>query len=135
MKPVTTQRIESAAVAVLAVVVTIAAGYAWWWLLALFLLFDLSMLGYLRGPHLGAACYNLVHSYTLPALLGAVVVAAAAAGEPIDWLGILAVAWVFHIALDRALGYGLKTTEGFEHTHLGLIGQARRAHRVTTRER
>jgi hypothetical protein len=54
-------------------------------------------------------------------------VAAAALGDPIDWLGVLASAWVFHIAVDRALGYGLKTTEGFQHTHLGPIGKPRPA--------
>jgi hypothetical protein len=126
LNPVTVQRIEAITIAALAVVVTIAAGYAWWWLLALFLVFDLSMLGYLRGPRSGAFCYNLGHSYALPALLGAVAVTATALDEPIDWLGVLAVAWVFHIAVDRALGYGLKTPAGFEHTHLGLIGTARR---------
>jgi hypothetical protein len=119
------QRIEAGVVAAVAVVVTVAAGYAWWWLLALFLLFDLSMLGYLRGPRWGAWCYNVGHSYALPALLGAVAVTAAVLDTPIDWLGVLAIAWVFHIGVDRALGYGLKTTEGFEHTHLGLIGRAR----------
>ncbi|GIJ33410.1 DUF4260 domain-containing protein [Micromonospora sediminimaris] len=126
LNPVQTQRIESVVVAAFAVVVTVAVGYAWWWLLALFLIFDLSMVGYLRGPRVGAVCYNLVHSYALPALLGAVAVAFAAFRDPIDWLGILAIAWVFHIAVDRALGYGLKTTEGFEHTHLGRIGKAKR---------
>ena len=133
MNPVPTQRIESAVVAALAVVVTLSVGYAWWWLLALFLVFDLSMLGYLHGPRLGALCYNLAHSYALPALLGAVAVAAATFHHPIDWLGVVAIAWVFHIAVDRALGYGLKTTEGFEHTHLGPIGRARRAADPTTR--
>lgn len=127
MDPVQVQRIEAVAVAALAVVVTVAAGYAWWWLLALFLVFDVSMLGYLHGPRLGALCYNLAHSYALPALLGAAAVAAAAFGDPIDWLGVLAIAWVFHIAVDRTLGYGLKTTEGFEHTHLGPIGRVRQA--------
>ncbi|RIV39077.1 DUF4260 domain-containing protein [Micromonospora radicis] len=127
LSPIAAQRIEAAAVAALAVVVTVAAGYPWWSLLALFLVFDLSMLGYLRGPRLGAVCYNLAHSYAVPAALGAIAVAAAGIGDRIDWLGVLAVAWVFHIAVDRALGYGLKTAEGFEHTHLGPIGQARRA--------
>ncbi|MER5457595.1 DUF4260 family protein [Micromonospora sp. NPDC002389] len=127
LSPVAMQRIEAVVVAALAVVVTVAVGYPWWSLLALFLVFDLSMLGYLRGPRLGATCYNLAHSYAVPAALGAVAVVAAGYGDRIDWLGILAVAWVFHIAVDRALGYGLKNTEGFEHTHLGPIGRARRA--------
>ncbi|KAB1910333.1 DUF4260 family protein [Micromonospora sp. AMSO1212t] len=131
LNPVVAQRAEAVAVAALAVVVTVAAGYPWWSLLALFLVFDLSMLGYLRGPRVGAVCYNLAHSYTLPAALGVVAVAAAASGDRIDWLGVLAVAWAFHIAVDRALGYGLKTGEGFEHTHLGLIGKSRRTGSAT----
>ncbi|MEU4555476.1 uncharacterized protein DUF4260 [Micromonospora violae] len=125
LSPVVVQRVEGVVVAALAVVVTVTAGYPWWSLLALFLVFDLSMLGYLRGPRLGASCYNLAHSYTLPVALGAVAVAAAGFGDRIDWLGVLALAWVFHIAVDRGLGYGLKTAEGFDHTHLGLIGKAR----------
>ncbi|MFI6785533.1 DUF4260 domain-containing protein [Micromonospora sp. NPDC050276] len=125
LSPVAVQRVEGLVVAALAVVVTVTAGYPWWSLLALFLVFDLSMLGYLRGPRLGAFCYNLAHSYTLPAALGAVAVAAAGFGDRIGWLGVLALAWVFHIAVDRGLGYGLKTAEGFEHTHLGPIGKAR----------
>ncbi|MEW2429746.1 DUF4260 family protein [Micromonospora sp. NPDC047644] len=125
LSPVSAQRVEGLAVAALAVVVTVTAGYPWWSLLALFLVFDVSMLGYLRGPRLGAFCYNLAHSYTVPVVLGAVAVAAAGFGGEIGWLGILALTWVFHIAVDRGLGYGLKTAEGFEHTHLGLIGKAR----------
>ncbi|MEU8423498.1 DUF4260 domain-containing protein [Micromonospora sp. NPDC048835] len=130
LSPVAVQRVEGLVVAALAVVVTVTVGYPWWSLLALFLVFDLSMLGYLRGPRLGAFCYNLAHSYALPATLGAVAVAAAGFGDPISWLGILALAWVFHIAVDRGLGYGLKTAEGFEHTHLGLIGKARASDRL-----
>ncbi|GIJ76708.1 protein of unknown function [Micromonospora phaseoli] len=127
LSPVAAQRVEAAVVAALAVVVTVTAGYPWWSLLALFLVFDLSMLGYLHGPRFGAFCYNLAHSYTLPAALGVVAVAEAGFGDQNRWLGVLAIAWVFHIAIDRALGYGLKTAEGFEHTHLGPIGKARRA--------
>ncbi|BCJ59958.1 DUF4260 domain-containing protein [Micromonospora endophytica] len=126
MSPVVVQRVEAGMIAVLAVVVTVAAGYAWWWLLVLFLAFDLSMLGYLRGPRIGAFCYNVGHSYALPALVAAVAVTAAALGDPVGWLGVLAAAWFFHIGVDRAVGYGLKMTDGFEHTHLGRIGKAQR---------
>jgi hypothetical protein len=38
----------------------------------------------------------------------------------------LAAIWVAHIGLDRVLGYGLKLEGGFEQTHLGLIGKAKR---------
>jgi hypothetical protein len=29
-----------------------------------------------------------------------------------------------HSAFDRMLGYGMKYTDSFQHTHLGLIGKA-----------
>jgi hypothetical protein len=28
-----------------------------------------------------------------------------------------------HASMDRMLGYGLKTSEGFKYTHLGIIGK------------
>lgn len=83
----------------------------------LFLLFDLSMLGYLAGPRVGAGVYNAGHGYLLPmVLLGVYAITSSAVA------GVVALAWVFHIAVDRALGYGLKLEEGFRSTHLGRIG-------------
>jgi hypothetical protein len=38
------------------------------------------------------------------------------------WLSI-AMIWMAHIGIDRALGYGLKYSEGFGFTHLGRIGK------------
>jgi hypothetical protein len=32
--------------------------------------------------------------------------------------------WFAHIGCDRALGYGLKYSQGFGYTHLGRIGKA-----------
>jgi hypothetical protein len=45
------------------------AGGEWGIFAALFLIPDLSMLGYLVGPRRGAVIYNLVHIYVAPALL------------------------------------------------------------------
>jgi hypothetical protein len=43
-----------------------------WPLFALPLLVpELSMLGYQTGPRIGAAAYNVFHTYTLPAVVGA----------------------------------------------------------------
>jgi hypothetical protein len=39
------------------------------------------------------------------------------------WLSI-ALIWMAHIGIDRALGYGLKYSAGFGFTHLGRIGKA-----------
>ena len=36
----------------------------------------------------------------------------------------LAMIWLAHIGIDRALGYGLKYAAGFGFTHLGRIGKA-----------
>jgi hypothetical protein len=37
----------------------------------------------------------------------------------------LAMIWLAHIGIDRALGYGLKYATGFGFTHLGRIGKDR----------
>ncbi|WP_022923235.1 DUF4260 family protein [Serinicoccus marinus] len=39
------------------------------------------------------------------------------------WPPFVAVTWAFHSAVDRLLGYGLKFTDSFAHTHLGEIGK------------
>lgn len=99
--------------------------YAWlgqsWLVFGLLILVpDLSMLGYLRSAQVGAKVYNLGHTYVMPALLAllGLLVGPVAFG--------LAAIWVAHIGFDRMLGYGLKLDGGFEQTHLGLIGKARR---------
>ncbi len=35
----------------------------------------------------------------------------------------IAMIWLAHIGIDRALGYGLKYCTGFGFTHLGRIGK------------
>jgi len=35
----------------------------------------------------------------------------------------IAMIWLAHIGIDRALGYGLKYSTGFNFTHLGRIGR------------
>jgi hypothetical protein len=94
-------------------------GGNWWLFAALFLLPDLGMLGYLRGPKAGAFTYNLAHTHAGPALLAAVAWAAAPALLPV------AAVWFAHIGFDRALGYGLKL-QTFGRTHLGRIGRSAR---------
>ena len=89
-----------------------------WWLVPLLLFApDLFMAGYAASSRLGAWSYNLAHSYPAPALLGAL---ALVADRPL-WQGV-ALVWLAHIGLDRALGYGLKYETGFHDTHLGRIG-------------
>ena len=96
-------------------------GGGWLLFALLFLVPDLSMLGYLSGPRLGAHLYNAVHSYVGALLLGG---AAFLLDHPL--LLSLSLIWVAHIGGDRALGYGLKFRSGFQDTHLGRIGRAPR---------
>jgi hypothetical protein len=88
-----------------------------WLYLVLALAPDLSMLGYLRGPRVGAAVYNAAHTYVAPGLLAAAGVALAA-----ETVLLVALVWAAHIGADRTVGYGLKASTGFETTHLGSIG-------------
>lgn len=118
----TIQRVENAAIAVAIVIAVVAFGQPWWLLLAAFLLFDLSAAGYLCGPRAGAITYNVVHNYAGPAVVAALYLTMLLVDHHAIWLVLLAACWAFHVAVDRALGYGLKL-EGFAHTHLGWIGR------------
>ena len=115
------QRLEGLAALALGVAAYSGLGQSWWAFALLFLAPDLTMLGYLRSPRLGALTYNLGHTYAAPGLL---TLAGLALG-PLAY-GLAAI-WVAHIGFDRLLGYGLKLEAGFEQTHLGPIGKARRA--------
>ncbi|GAB2496024.1 DUF4260 family protein [Nocardiopsis aegyptia] len=119
------QRAENALIAVGIVLAVIAWGQPWWLLLIAFLAFDLSALGYLAGQRVGAWCYNLVHNYAAPAALVAGWAGLQLGDINVDGLVLLAACWGFHVAVDRALGYGLKLG-AFTHTHLGVIGKDRR---------
>jgi len=112
-------RIEGAAVFAVALAAYAQFG-AGWGTFALWLLVpDLSLLGYLAGPRVGALLYNAAHSYAGPALLLALGLFAA-----MPWAVAGSLIWLVHIGLDRALGYGLKYAAGFAFTHLGRIGKA-----------
>ena len=91
---------------------------SWWIYAILFLAPDLSFVGYLGGPRTGAAVYNAAHSYMLPMAL---MTTGFVTASPL--VLSIAIIWLAHIGFDRALGYGLKYTEGFGFTHLGRIGK------------
>jgi hypothetical protein len=54
--------------------------------------------------------YNLVHRFWIPAAL----VTAASFGVVGLELLIAGLAWATHVAMDRSVGYGLRTREGFQ---------------------
>jgi hypothetical protein len=112
-------RLEHAAMALAALVAFQLSDGSWWLFAALILAPDLSMIGYLVNPRVGARAYNAVHGWFAPVALW---LAALAAGSPL--LTQLAIILAAHIAIDRTLGYGLKHESGFQDTHLGRIGRA-----------
>ena len=112
-------RIEGLAIAVIAAVLYGRTGTSWWLFAALWLAPDLSMLGYLISPCRGARIYNAFHTYTLPIVLGLSAWLLHAGG-----LVAFALIWMNHIGVDRVLGYGLKYSNGFGWTHLGIKGKA-----------
>ena len=81
---------------------------------------DISMLGYLRGPHAGAIAYNVVHNWATAGFV--LLLALVAQSGPLLLVGAVLLA---HVGIDRALGYGLKYPTGFADTHLGRIGRRR----------
>ncbi|MDM0067398.1 DUF4260 domain-containing protein [Variovorax sp. J31P207] len=94
-------------------------GAGWGSFALMFLLPDLSWLGYLAGPRQGAAAYNAAHSYLGPVALLAL---GGLGGQPVALA--LGLVWCAHIGFDRMLGYGLKYASGFGDTHLGRLGPA-----------
>ena len=91
-------------------------GGSWLVFAVLFFAPDASFAGYLAGPRIGTALYNVGHSYVGPLILAAAWLSAGV-GLP------FALVWAAHIGFDRALGYGLKYPSAFGDTHLGRIGQ------------
>jgi hypothetical protein len=92
---------------------------SWWVYAILFLAPDLSFAAYLAGPRAGAIIYNAAHSYMAPMAL---MTTGFALSSPL--VLSIAMIWLAHIGIDRALGYGLKYAAGFGFTHLGRIGRA-----------
>jgi hypothetical protein len=111
-------RIEGLAVAALSAILYARTGASWWLFAGLWLLPDLSMLGYLYRPCWGARIYNAIHTYTTPVTLAVCAVL-------LHRSALLAVAliWINHIGVDRLLGYGLKYPAGFGWTHLSSVGK------------
>ena len=115
-------RLEGLAAAAFAAALYAQTGASWWLFAALWLVPDLSMLGYLVSPGVGARIYNAIHSYTTPATLA---VCALLLKSPA--VMPFALIWVNHIGIDRLLGYGLKYPAGFGWTHLGKLGKRAQA--------
>lgn len=91
--------------------------FPWWVYPLLFLTPDLSMLGYVAGPRVGAFTYNLIHHKAVS--LGLIVLGGLLSVPLISLAGAVLLG---HSCLDRVVGYGLKHGDSFKHTHLDTDG-------------
>ena len=92
--------------------------YAWWWYPVLILAPDLSMAGYLMNTRFGAVTYNFIHHKALG--IGLFVLGVVFANQFLQLTGLILFGYS---SMDRALGYGLKYSDSFQNTHLGVIGR------------
>ncbi len=114
--PAALLRLEGLATLAAAVALYAGRGHSWWLFAAVLLAPDLAMLAYLAGPRWGSVGYNLAHTLIFPlVLLGAGVVL----HRPL--IEALALIWLAHIGMDRTVGYGLKYSTAFKHTHLERV--------------
>ena len=116
LRPATLLRTEGVALLALSVLLYWVNGGSWLLFGVLLLAPDLSMLGYLAGPKVGAAIYNAFHAYALPAVVGALGIIFA---SPV--VVAVALIWFAHIGMDRTVGYGLKYPTSFKDTHLQRV--------------
>jgi hypothetical protein len=113
-------RVEGAALVAGSLITYSTTDRAWWLVPLTLLLPDLTMVGYLRGAHIGSYLYNLGHSIPLPAAIVAI-----GWWQDKSLVVALGLVWLAHIGLDRLFGYGLKYDDHFQHTHLGRLGRNR----------
>ncbi|MDP9481643.1 MAG: DUF4260 domain-containing protein [Chloroflexota bacterium] len=111
-------RLEGLAAFITGIAIYGQLGGDWIWFIPAFLLVDVSAVGYLGGPRLGALTYDFAHNWAVAlAVLGL----GLALSAPL--LALSGAVLVGHIGADRAVGYGLKLASGFKDTHLGRMGR------------
>ncbi|WP_438425836.1 DUF4260 domain-containing protein [Aquimarina macrocephali] len=114
----TTLKLEEIAMLGLGIYLFSLLSYPWWLFLALFLLPDIGMLGYIINNRVGALSYNIFHHKGIAVLI--YIMGVYISNELLQLSGVILFA---HAAFDRILGYGLKYEKGFKFTHLGEIGK------------
>ncbi|RIV17581.1 DUF4260 family protein [Fibrisoma montanum] len=113
----TVLKLEEFAQFALSIVLFSQLPYAWWWFPALILLPDISMVGYFINPRIGAIGYNLGHHKGIALLVGTI---GLLTQQPV--LMLAGIILFGHASMDRMMGYGLKYSDSFKHTHLGVVG-------------
>lgn len=113
MNPKPLLHLEGAAVFVASLVAYQWNHGSWLLFVLLFLVPDVSMIGYAINTRIGAISYNAIHTYIGPLVLGGY---ALFVGRHLPLQ--LALIWISHIGFDRMLGFGLKYPSRFKDTHL-----------------
>jgi hypothetical protein len=108
-------RLEGAAVLIVSLFSYYLSHGSWLPFALLFLVPDLSMLGYAANVRVGTITYSAVHTYVGPLVLAGY--SFGSNRSAIFWLSLI---WIAHIGLDRMLGFGLKYPTRFNDTHLNL---------------
>lgn len=111
-------RAEGAAIFILSILTFRVVDDGWLLFILLLLVPDVSMVGYLVNNRVGALTYNVGHTLVIPLIM-----ITAGSYYGVLWMLVGGLIWLAHIGMDRMLGYGLKETKGFKHTHLGKIGK------------
>ncbi|MEM7802552.1 MAG: DUF4260 domain-containing protein, partial [Chloroflexota bacterium] len=108
--------LEGAAVLALSILLYAYFGFSWWYFAIFLLAPDLTGFFYFGNKRVFTMAYNLAHTLIFPLLLGGI---SLLYGSD---LGIqIALIWLAHIGMDRAVGYGLKYPTAFKDTHLSRV--------------
>ncbi len=87
--------------------------FAWWAWILIFLIPDISMIGYAFGNKIGALVYNVFHHQLVAVVLGFI-----GLWLQLPYVELAGLVLLGHSSLDRAMGFGLKLDKGFKFTHL-----------------
>jgi hypothetical protein len=117
-------RLEELAMFILSIflMARLSIHFSWWLYILLFFSPDIGVLGYLFNASIGAVTYNLFHHKALA--IGFYIAGIIIQNEYLQFTGLLLFG---HSSFDRVLDYGLKYSDSFKHTHLGMLPEKRRA--------
>ncbi|HEY1760886.1 MAG TPA: DUF4260 domain-containing protein [Bryobacteraceae bacterium] len=116
MNPLLLLRIEGGGVLIASAYAYHRSSGSWGLFALLFLVPDLSIVGYLIDARTGSITYDAIHTYVGPLLLAAYSLA-----TDHHTAFLIALIWIAHIGFDRLLGFGLKYPTGFKNTHLQTL--------------
>lgn len=89
---------------------------SWWVYLLLFFSPDIGILGYTISNKVGAVSYNILHHRGI-----AIAVAGLGLFYTNDYILLSGLILLAHASFDRIFGFGLKHSNGFKYTHLGVL--------------